>query len=73
MKKVWLFGIPVMIGLALFTQSFVAGRPGTVVGPVTPEVNYEFSGGAGHYDYAPSVIQDQYGVRFAFLCENKDA
>lgn len=37
-----------------------------------PEVSYEFGGGAGHYDYAPSVIQDEYGIRYAFLCENKD-
>lgn len=59
-----------MLGLALCTQSFRAKR---LPGPVVPEVNYELSGGAGHYDYAPSVIQDDYGVRFAFLCENKDA
>lgn len=37
---------------------------------ITPEVNYEFSGGAGHYNYAPSVIQDEYGIRYAFVCQN---
>jgi len=37
---------------------------------IVPEVNYEFSGGAGHYNYAPSVIQDQYGIRYAFVCQN---
>ncbi|MBK5720655.1 hypothetical protein JGH11_07200 [Dysgonomonas sp. Marseille-P4677] len=35
-----------------------------------PEINYEFSGGAGHYNYAPSVIQDEYGIRYAFVCQN---
>lgn len=35
-----------------------------------PEVNYEFSGGAGFYNYAPSVIQDEYGVRYAYVCQN---
>jgi hypothetical protein len=37
---------------------------------VIPEVNYEFSGGAGFYNYAPSVIQDEYGVRYAYVCQN---
>ena len=27
---------------------------------IIPEIRYEFSGGAGHYNYAPSVIQDEY-------------
>jgi hypothetical protein len=40
---------------------------------IAPEVKYEFSGGAGHYNYAPSVIQDKYGLRYAFVCENRDA
>ncbi len=39
-------------------------------GQVIPEVNYEFSGGAGMYNYAPSVIQDEYGIRYAFVCQN---
>lgn len=39
---------------------------------VIPEVNYEFSGGAGMYNYAPSVIQDEYGIRYAFVCQNLD-
>jgi len=37
-----------------------------------PEIKYELSGGAGHYDYAPSFIRDQYGIIFGFLCENRD-
>lgn len=41
-------------------------------GLLTPVVQYEFSGGAGHYNYAPSIIQDQYGVRYGFICENRD-
>ena len=39
---------------------------------ITPQIRYEFSGGAGHYNYAPSVIQDQYGIRYGFICENRD-
>lgn len=35
-------------------------------------VKYELSGGAGHYDYAPSFIIDDYGIIYGFLCENKD-
>ena len=34
---------------------------------LTPQIRYEFSGGAGHYNYAPSIIQDEYGIRY----ENK--
>lgn len=37
-----------------------------------PHVKYEFSGGAGHYNYAPSIIQDEYGIRYGFICENRD-
>jgi hypothetical protein len=40
---------------------------------ISPEIKYEFSGGAGHYNYAPSVIQDKYGIRYAFVCQNRDA
>jgi len=49
-----------------FSYSFVNTRDKTVV----PEVNYEFSGGAGFYNYAPSVVQDEYGIRYAFVCQN---
>lgn len=37
-----------------------------------PVVKYELSGGAGHYDYAPSFIVDEYGIIYGFLCENRD-
>ena len=36
------------------------------------EVKYELSGGAGHYNYAPSVIQDEYGIRYAYMCQNRN-
>ncbi len=39
---------------------------------IAPLVKYEFSKGAGHYNYAPSVIQDTYGIRYGFICENRD-
>lgn len=39
---------------------------------ITPQIRYEFSGGAGHYNYAPSIIQDKYGIRYGFICENRD-
>lgn len=39
---------------------------------IAPQIRYEFSGGAGHYNYAPSIIQDQYGIRYGFICENRD-
>lgn len=38
-----------------------------------PVVKFEFSGPAGHYDYAPSVIQCKDSIRYAFVCQNKDA
>lgn len=52
--------------------------PPTVTKPtesklLTPEVKFEFSGDAGHYDYAPSVIQTKDSIRYAFVCENEDA
>lgn len=39
---------------------------------VVPQVRFELSGGAGHYDYAPSFIIDGYGIIYGFLCENKN-
>ena len=36
-----------------------------------PKIRYEVGGGAGHYNYAPSAIQDKYGIRYLFLCQNK--
>lgn len=40
---------------------------------ITPIVKFEFSGPNGHYDYAPSVIQGKDSIRYAFVCQNKDA
>lgn len=48
------------------------GNKGGGPSPVTPVIEYEFSGGAGHYNYAPSVIEDKYGIRYAFVCQNRD-
>ena len=43
------------------------------LGQILPkEVKYELSGGAGHYNYAPSVIQDEYGIRYAYMCQNRN-
>lgn len=39
---------------------------------VKPEIKYEFGAGAGHYNYAPSAIQDEYNIRYLFLCQNKN-
>lgn len=39
---------------------------------IVPEIKYEFSGGAGHYDYAPSFIIDGYGIIYGYLCENRE-
>jgi hypothetical protein len=35
------------------------------------EIRYTLGGGAGYYNYAPSVIEDEYGIRYAFMCQNK--
>ncbi|WP_407425558.1 hypothetical protein [Arcticibacter sp.] len=59
------FSLCIVLSLMLVLYSFVKGRD-----EVVPEVNYEFSGGAGFYNYAPSVIQDEYGIRYAFVCQN---
>ncbi len=39
---------------------------------LSPQVQYELGGGAGHYNYAPSVIEDHYKIRYAFVCQNRD-
>ncbi|GHT12823.1 hypothetical protein AGMMS4956_08020 [Bacteroidia bacterium] len=39
---------------------------------ITPRIQYEFSGGAGRYNYAPSIIEYQHGIRYGFICENQD-
>jgi hypothetical protein len=63
--------------MIVLAANFVAGN-GTCTRPIPPakdkyNIRYELGGGAGHYNYAPSVIQDQYGIRYAFMCENKNA
>lgn len=68
----FLYLLVAFTGLSAFGFSYIAGEDRQKAALVTPEVNYEFSGGAGRYDYAPSVIQDEYGIRYAFVCENRD-
>jgi hypothetical protein len=51
---------------------YSVGSKNSKEGVVQPEIRYELSGGAGHYNYAPSVIEDQYKIRYAFVCQNRD-
>ena len=60
------------IYLALLTLLGCKGNDGNEPQALTPQIRYEFSGGAGHYNYAPSIIEDQYGIRYGFVCENRD-
>ena len=46
--------------------------PGKASKTVIPSVRYEFGGGAGHYDYAPSFIVDKYGIIYGYLCQNRE-
>lgn len=39
---------------------------------VIPTVDYELGGGAGHYNYAPSFIVDQFGIIYGYMCQNKE-
>jgi hypothetical protein len=47
-------------------------QPNQLLIQETPEINYVLGAGAGHYTYAPSAIQDNYKIRYVFLCENKN-
>jgi hypothetical protein len=60
----------IVITISLFVSSCERGKNNEKI--ITPEVQYEFSGGAGHYNYAPSIIQDKYGIRYGFICQNRD-
>ena len=60
------------IYLTLLTLLSCKGNDGNEPQKLTPQIQYEFSGGAGHYNYAPSIIEDQYGIRYGFVCENRD-
>ena len=60
------------IYLAVFTLLGCKGNDRNEPQTLTPQIRYEFSGGAGHYNYAPSIIEDQYGIRYGFICENRD-
>src|ERR1044071_2665093 len=43
-----------------------------LAGNADPIVQFELGGGAGHYTYAPSAIQDEFGIRYMYLCQNKN-
>jgi hypothetical protein len=60
-----------LCSLALCSLLFSCGGNNDAEKTVVPEVRYEFGGGAGHYNYAPSVIQDPYGIRYGFVCQNR--
>jgi hypothetical protein len=66
-----------IIALMLVPAYFIAGaaskgKDSQVLKTVTPVVKYEFGGGAGHYNYAPSFIKDKYGIIYGYLCQNRD-
>lgn len=56
-----------MLAIGLVLSSCVPDRM-----DMKPVIRYELSGGAGHYNYAPSFIKDEYGIIYGFLCENRD-
>lgn len=64
----------IFIYLYLLSFLFISckNKDNSISGIITPHIRYEFSGGSGHYDYAPSIIQDKYGIRYGFVCENRD-
>ena len=55
------------IYLTLLTLLSCKGNDGNEPQKLTPQIRYEFSGGAGHYNYAPSIIEDQYGIRYGYV------
>jgi hypothetical protein len=59
-----------MYFLFTFLASCVSGPEKNEI--LKPEINYEFGGGAGHYNYAPSAIEDEYGIRYLFVCQNRN-
>lgn len=62
-----LLAILIPFSLGLFSQE--KARHSKII---KPTVRYELSGGAGHYNYAPSAIVDKYGVCYMYLCQNRD-
>ena len=61
----------VLINLVCTASLYISGAKPNLT-TVVPTVNYELSGGAGHYDYAPSFIIDKYGIIYGYLCENRE-
>ena len=64
----------VVCSILVLAAAFCWGRhkPLNIKGHNSPEIRYELSGGAGHYDYAPSFIIGDHNIIYGFLCENKD-
>ena len=61
-----------LIAALLGLGAMAPGAAGAAPEKVIPVVNYELSGGAGHYNYAPSFITDKYGIIYGYLCENRE-
>ena len=64
--------IPAILATLICVCLPAAVRAQSVPKPVTPVVQYELGGGAGHYNYAPSFIIDKYGIIYGYLCQNRD-
>ena len=58
----------VISALIMISCSEVPEKSGQIL---LKEVRYELGGGAGYYNYAPSVIEDEYGIRYAYMCQNR--
>lgn len=58
--------------LFIVVMGLVFLEPSSAQERESAEVQYEFGAGAGHYNYAPSTIQDEYGIRYMFMCQNKN-
>lgn len=72
MKIYW-----ILIALLLTTCSCKKGNSDIIQNTtneegVIPAIKFEISGGYEKYVYAPSAIEDEDGIRYVFVCENKD-
>lgn len=61
----------IMIGYCVVSGGCKTAGNTNAVSTPDPVIQYELGGGAGHYNYAPSAIQDEYGIRYMYLCQNK--
>ena len=65
MKSIYALVISALVLISCVDVSDTSG----IIEP--KEVRYELGGGAGYYNYAPSVIEDEYGIRYAYMCQNR--